>query len=247
MMKYNTVLKIIDVTIMIMVIVYLFRMGRVFYPLMIFYFLRLIYNITPYFLLWIKDIGYTMDQYQHLYVADRVKPLFDKRGGVFIANHASGCFNDFMASCVLGSDNRFLVINPGPLGISIPNDNKKYVCCLDRSKGKSGYESMKDLIRKYIMNEDRSLIVFAENLDLKTTKWKMAPVRSGIVNLCWEMNIPIYGMWIDWPSQYPIAVRSDERRVEVREWIIHDSPGDMESSEELLLYVNNNYERYVNC
>jgi hypothetical protein len=246
-MKYNTALKIIDVLLMVMVVVYITKMGIRFYPLAIFLTLRFIYNIAPFFLLWGKDFNYTMEQFQYLYTINRVKPLFVKRGGVFIANHACGSFNDFIASCSLGSKDRLLVVNPGPLGSTIPKDSSQYVCCLDRSGKKSGYDSMKDLMIKHILKNDRSLIVFAENLNLKTSKWKMAPVRSGIVKLCWEMNIPIYGMWIDWPCQFPITFRQDDRCLDVSEWIIHESPGDADSPEELLLSVNNNYEKYINC
>ena len=248
MMKYNTALKVIDIIMMLLVVIYLITRGPYFYPLAIMMIIRSIYNIAPLYLVWGEDFKYTMTQFKNMYTVNRIKPLFDKRGGVFIANHASGCFNDFIASCALGSENRLLVVNQGPLGAKgIPQDSNEYLCTLDRSNGKSGYQAMRNLIRKHIMSGDKSLIVFSEDLTKKSSKWSMAPIRSGIVKLCWEMNIPIYGMWIDWPCQFPITFRNDDRRLDVSEWIIHGSPGDFESHEELLLHVNNNFNKYINC
>lgn len=244
-MKHNTTIKSIDVLLMILTILLIIPFS---YPLAIIIALRTIYNIAPYILLWVKEFDFIISEFRHLYTIDRVKPLFDKRGGIFIANHASGCFNDFIGACAIGSENRILVVNPGPLGSNgIPQYSDKYVCVINRSEGKTGYQAMKDLMRKHIMQNDKSLVVFGENLKLKTSKWKMAPIRSGVVRLCWEMNIPIYGMWIDWPCQFPISFRSDERRLEIREWIIHESPGDFSSFDELLLFVNNNYNKFINC
>lgn len=244
-MKYNTYLKIIDILLMITTVLLALRIS---YPLAIVLFIRMLYNVAPYFLLWGEDFEFTMSQFRHLYTIDRVKPLFDKRAGIFIANHASGCFNDFIGACALGSENRLLIVNPGPLGANgIPVNSDKYVCCLNRSGGKTGYQAMRELIRKHVIQREKSLIVFGEDLNLKTSKWKMAPIRSGVIRLCWEMNIPIYGTWIDWPCQFPLAFRSDSRRLEVREWIIHESPGDFKSCDELLLFVNNNFNKYINC
>lgn len=243
-MKYNTALKIIDLLLMVFTVLLVLPFS---YPLAIVLCIRTIYNIAPYILLWRKEFDYVISQFKYMYKVDRVKPLFDKKGGVFIANHASGCFNDFMGACAITSERRLLVVNPGPLGAtSIPRDSDKYICFLDRSEGNTGYQAMKDLITKHIIKNDNSLIVFGENLKLKTSKWKMAPIRSGIIRLCWEMNIPIYGMWIDWPCQFPIAFREDERNLEVREWIIHDSPRGFDSCDELLLFVNNNFNKYIN-
>lgn len=247
-MKFNTLLKVIDILLMILIVSYFISKGSYFYILAIIFAVKLLYNTSPFFLLWGTAFENTMLQFQTMYVIDRVKPLFDKRGGVFIANHASGCFNDYIASCALGSESRLLVVNPGPLGASgIPRDSTKYICPLDRSNGRSGYEAMKSLIRTHVMKDDKSLIVFGEDLSKKTSKWLMAPVRSGILKLCWEMNIPLYGMWIDWPCQFPITFRDDDRRLEVREWIIHESPGDFDTIDELSTYVNNVFEKYINC
>lgn len=248
LMKYNTALKILDIIIMLLVVIYFIRLGKTFYPVALIFIISMVYNISPFFLLWGSDFRKTMLQFNSMYTVDRIKPLFDKRGGVFIANHASGCFNDYIASCSLGSENRLLVVNPGPLGASgIPQNSDSHVCFLDRGNGRSGYQAMKELIRKHVMQGGKSLIVFGEDLSMKSSKWVMAPVRSGIIKLCWEMNIPLYGMWIDWPCQFPITFRNDDRRLEVREWIIHESPGDHESVDKLLLEVNNNFNRYINC
>lgn len=248
MMKYNTALKVFDILIMLLMVIFFIRLGRNFYPVALMIFISMVYNVSPFFLLWGKDFKKTMQQFSSMYTVDRIKPLFDKRAGVFIANHASGCFNDYIASCALGSENRLLVVNPGPLGANgIPKDSDSHVCFLDRSNGRSGYQAMRDIIRTHVMKNEKSIIVFGEDLQLKNTKWKMAPVRSGIIKLCWEMNIPIYGMWIDWPCQFPIAFRNDDRRLEVSEWIIHESPGDFESVDKLLSYVNNNFNRCINC
>lgn len=135
---------------------------------------------------------------------------------VYIANHGVGTLDDVVALGALASEFRSIVINPGPSGLSsIPKECREFMCCLDRSK-QSGYEAMKKILEEENIGKNKSLIVFGEDLETKTKINGFAPkLRSGILKLCWEMNIPVALTYIDWSrsSQFPSILSESMEKV----------------------------------
>jgi hypothetical protein len=145
-----------------------------------------------------------------------------KRAGpcIYVANHALWCLDDIVALGAIARRELSIVINAGPSGLKmIPKDCREYMCVIQRNSKKrgEGYRVMKEIMESEVKVRGKSLIVFPENMNEKTSPREPARVRSGTVRLAMELGIPIVPIWIHWPCQFPTILNSCSKVLCVRE------------------------------
>lgn len=256
--KANTTTKIIDIIMNLIVILWsaieLMKGGSatLFWAFILY---RSLFNIFPFIKLMI--INYTSDtsmntvQKWMLEARNEYNIQWEKKFRnpcIYIANHALWCLDDFVALGALARRKLSIVMNAKPSGLSsVPKDCREYVCILHRQEGVegSGFRAMEDIMESEIVKKRKSLIVFPENMKLKTDVGKVAPLRSGSLLLARKLNIPIVPIWIDWPCQFPTIINSCEKKLIVREGQ-PVFPKDISSHEELNNVIVNNMEKLIN-
>jgi hypothetical protein len=131
---------------------------------------------------------------------------------IYLSNHAMGSLDDVVATAALTTDTLTVLMNPGPGGLNhIPANCRKRVCVLPPDTGNRFQES-RNILKEEILERGKSMVVFAEDMKQKMNGNRLAPLRTGIIRIAWELNIPIIPLWIDWPSQFP-SLFSDTRKI----------------------------------
>lgn len=150
-------------------------------------------------------------------ICDRAKTAFhvpvlkSRVPVVYICNHALGSLDDIVAIGALTSEDVTVMINPGPSGLSsIPADCRDRMCVLPSGSGR--YDVTKTIIWEEVVGKKKSLIVFGEDMKQKYSSRVPSPLRKGVINICWELNLPMVAVWFDWPTQFP-SVFGDPRKV----------------------------------
>jgi hypothetical protein len=228
--KANTTMKIIDIIMNLIVILWsaieLIKGGSatLFWAFIMY---RSVFNITPFIKLMM--INYTsktsMESVQKwmLEARSQYNVMWEKRFKepcIYIANHALWCLDDFVALGALTRKNLSIVMNAGPSGLTnVPLDCRDYACIIRREEGVkgSGFKAMENIMEEEILKNGKSLIIFPENMKLKTDVNKLAPLRTGSLLLAKKLNIPIVPIWIEWPCQFPTIINSCEKKLVVRE------------------------------
>ena len=147
-------------------------------------------------------------------VLGNLKP---KKPCIYVANHALWSMDDIVALGALARLDLMIVINMKPSGLtSIPPNCRKYLCTIDRSSDTNGFSALKEAMRKEVLENGKSLIVFAEDMKIKTDVTKPALLRSGTFKLAHELGIPVVPLWIDWPCQFPTLLNSTEKVLRLR-------------------------------
>lgn len=131
---------------------------------------------------------------------------------IYLANHAMGSLDDVVATAALTTDTLSVLMNPGPGGLNyIPKDCRSRVCVLPPDTGNRFLES-RNILRREILERGKSMIIFAEDMKQKVNGARLAPLRTGIIRIAWELDIPIVPLWIVWPSEFP-SLLSDTRKI----------------------------------
>lgn len=129
---------------------------------------------------------------------------------VFISNHALGSLDDILSIGALTHSSLSVMINGEPSGLTvIPRSCRERMCVLP--SGSNRYETAKRILREEILEAGKSMIVFPEDMRKKTSVDTLAPLRTGVIHICWELGIPVVPVWFDWPSLFP-SVFGDTRK-----------------------------------
>lgn len=224
--RANTSIKILDVVFNLIVIVWAtieIYNRSIYSPLMSILLYKALHNIYPLMKLMISNftlrptsqaVEYICTQARGDYVIENLTRIPESAEPViYVCNHALWSLDDLVAIGAMAREDLLVVINVNPAGLSvIPRDSSKYICIIERTGQKgSGYESMKRIIKEHMIDNGKSLIVFPENMKLKTDVNKLAPFRNGVFNLAKEMDVPIVPMWINWPCQFPSLLTSTDK------------------------------------
>lgn len=150
---------------------------------------------------------------------------FQTQPCIYLANHALWCLDDIVALGALANRKLSIVVNINPSLLSvIPRGCRDYICTIDRERGDngdtvkgSGFSAMKTILQEEVLEKGKSLLIFPENMKLKTDVNKMAPLRTGVVKLARELGIPLVPIWITWPSQFPTILTSTNKVLRIKE------------------------------
>ena len=240
--RFNTTVKILDLVMNVLVCIMAFRVIVRGGPWAVgggFFLYRSFNNILPLCRMLISN--YTMNStsetvqnvccrarndYIIQWERKRTKPC------IYVANHALWCLDDIVALGAIARRGLSVVINTGPSGLTgIPNGCREYMCVIQRNSNKrgEGYRAMKEIMESEVKNRGKSLIVFPENMNEKTSPREPARVRSGTVRLAMELGIPIVPIWIHWPCQFPTIFNSCSKILRVHE----GKPVNMVSNKDL--------------
>lgn len=224
--RANTLIKLLDAILNVIVIVWsvveIYRRS-IYSPLMSIMLYKSIHNITPLLKMMISNLTLptTIETVENVcrearkdYVIENLTNVPEYREPViYICNHALWSLDDIVALGALSRENMMVVINVNPSGLSaIPRDCKHYMCTIERTgDAGSGYDSMKRIIQEQMIGKGKSLLLFPENMKLKTEVNKLAPFRNGIFRLAKEFDIPLVPMWVKWPCQFPSLLTSTDK------------------------------------
>lgn len=140
-----------------------------------------------------------------------------KKPCIYVANHALWSLDDIVSLGALASPDLLIVINMRPSGLTvIPPNCRKYICTIDRSADINGFSALKEAMKSEVLEKGKSLIIFAEDMKIKTEVTKPTLLRSGTFKLAYELGIPIVPLWIDWPCQFPTLLNSTEKVLRMR-------------------------------
>jgi hypothetical protein len=234
--KANTLVRIIDLFLNFLVIIFgiiEIRSGSPLQLLLGFLVYRSIVNILP--VLEVMVSNFTMpsniDTVEKvcLKAREHYNVIWERslqpKPCIYLANHALWCLDDIVALGAISSRKLSIVININPSLLSvIPVGCREYMCTIDRERGDngeivkgSGFSAMKTILQEEVLEKGKSLIIFPENMKLKTDVNKMAPLRSGVVKLARELEIPLVPIWITWPSQFPTILTSTDKVLRIQE------------------------------
>jgi hypothetical protein len=121
---------------------------------------------------------------------------------VYLCNHALGSLDDVVVLGALTDVSLSVLINANPSGMGvIPPDCRDRLCVLP--PGENRYKTAEKILREEILEGGKSMIVFPENMKKKSSVNSLAPLRTGLIYICWELGIPVIPLWLDWPTQFP--------------------------------------------
>lgn len=147
----------------------------------------------------VRVVEESCDRAKHWF---RVPDLKTDTPSLYVCNHALGSLDDIVAIGALTDVSLSVLINGSPSGLGvIPPDCRSRLCVLP--PGKKRYERTREILREEILDGGKSMIVFPEDMMKKKSSRSLAPLRTGVINLCWEMGIPVIPLWLDWPTQFP--------------------------------------------
>jgi len=226
----NTYVRLIDLTLNIIVLIWavfeiFIRKSVVMSPFFSILALRTIVNIYPLMKIMGTSLTSTPGEavVENLCLEQRRYYSVDRRRCVapesqppciFIANHSLWSIDDVSAIAALSGSNLLVVMNIGASGIKVvPRGCRKNLCTIDREPGKagSGFENLKKAMEEEILGKGKSLVIFPEDMKLKSSSGELAPFRTGTFKLARELNIPVIPMWISWPCQFPTILNSTEK------------------------------------
>lgn len=207
----NTSVRTVDLLMNLLVIIFFFRMGFS-NPLVGGFFgiwaWRCAINIYPLGEMFCNQLLKTPDGRIVEESCDRARKWFGVPDlktdvpSVYICNHALGSLDDIVAIGALTDDSILVMINGNPSGLGIiPPDCRSRVCVLP--PGTNRYLAAREIIRDQILVGGKSMIVFPEDMGKKLSVDSLAPLRTGVINICWEMKIPVIPLWLDWPTRFP--------------------------------------------
>jgi hypothetical protein len=131
---------------------------------------------------------------------------------VFICNHGMHSLDDVVAIGALTDDRTSVLINGNPSGLSlIPANCRERMCVLP--PGADRYERTKEILREEILERGKSMIVFPEDMKRKSSVHSLAPLRRGVINICWELGIPVIPLWFEWPTPFPSVFRDTGKKL----------------------------------
>lgn len=207
----NTSVRGVDLLMNILVILFFFRFGPRSPLLGIFFGLwawRSLLNVYPLGEMFCNQVLRRPDVRIVEESCDRARKWFSVPNlktdtpSVYICNHALGSLDDIVAIGALADDSLSVLINGQPSGLGvIPPDCRSRMCVLP--PGVNRYQVAGKIMREEILERGKSMIVFPEDMRKKLSVDSLAPLRTGVINLCWEMNIPVIPLWLDWPTRFP--------------------------------------------
>ena len=130
---------------------------------------------------------------------------------VYIANHGLGVLDDIVVLGALTDSRLSILMNPSAGGMDlVPRNCRERICILPPDTG-GRFEKTREILREEILRRGKSMIVFPEDMKKKKSCSQLAPLRTGVLKLCYELGIPVYPLWIHWLSRFP-SVFGDTRK-----------------------------------
>lgn len=228
--RANTVIMLLDVILNILVIVFGIVQIRVGSPLqLVFGYLvyRSLVNIAPLSKIILQSLISKPSEDVVAEVCHRAKEdyniIWDRkpqpRPCIYLANHALWCMDDIVAIGALSDSNLSVVTISCKSALkAVPIGCRRNLCTIEKGFERgSGFEAMKTILREEVLEKRKSLVVFPENMKLKADVNKMAPLRTGVIKLARELDIPLVPIWITWPCQFPTIVNSTEKVLRIKE------------------------------
>jgi hypothetical protein len=154
---------------------------------------------------------------------------------IYIANHALWCLDDIVALGALAGNDLSIIMNTGPAGLrGVPDNCRKFLCVINRDKGSrgEGYRIMENIIERDVLEEGKSIVVFAENMKTKSQVGSLSELRTGIFKLAYKYRVPIVPLWINWPCQFPTIINPCDKTLIITEGGIM-APENFSSDESL--------------
>lgn len=160
---------------------------------------------------------------------------------VFVCNHGMHSLDDVVAIGALTDDRTSVLINGNPSGLSrIPGNCRDRMCVLP--PGGDRYERTREMFREEILERGKSMIVFPEDMKKKSSVRSLAPLRRGVINICWELGIPITPLWLEWPTPFPSVFRDTGKKLLGRRTTKSLDPKNFSNSEDFRREITNKLE-----